>query len=140
MRLELKEMEERKKRVSSLVVRGLRVGSAGEAATKFGEVIYALTGERTTWTEVCRIRTDTDLFRGNVRDNRMVLVIRDSGGRSPLGREATRGSFTRRLERRSLVVPQTHPLTISFKISRGLISVGVRPTSFRSSSFGHRIS
>ena len=34
------------------------------------------------------------------------LVIRDSEGRSPFGRAATRVSFTRRLERRPLVVPQ----------------------------------
>ena len=77
MRAELREMEERKKRISSLVVRGLRVGSADEAATKFGDVVYALTGKRTTWSEVCRIRNDTDLFRGNVHDSQIRRLILD---------------------------------------------------------------
>ena len=77
VRAELREMEERKKRASSLVVRGLRVGSASEAAAKFGDIVHAMTGERVTWTEVCRIRSDTDLFRGNVHDNRMRRMILD---------------------------------------------------------------
>ena len=77
VRAELREMEERKKRVSSLVVRGLRVSSAGEAAAKFGDIVFALTGERTQWTEVCRIRSDADLFRGNIHDSRVRKLILD---------------------------------------------------------------
>ena len=77
VRAELQEMEERKKRVSSLVVRGLRVSSAGEAAAKFSDIIFALTGERTQWTEVCRIRSDADLFRGNIHDSRVRKLILD---------------------------------------------------------------
>ena len=75
VRAEQREMEERKKRVSSLVVRGLRVASASEAAAKFSDIVLNLTGEQVTWTEVCRIRSDTDLYRGNVHDNRVRKLI-----------------------------------------------------------------
>ena len=75
VRAELREMEERKKRVASLVVRGLRVGSAGEAAAKFSDIAFAITGERVTLTEVCRIRSDADLFRGNIHDSRHRKLI-----------------------------------------------------------------
>ena len=71
-------MEERRKRVSSLVVRGLRVSSAREAAAKFSEVVGTLIGEQVTLTEVCRIRSDSDLFRGNIHDNRVRKLILDS--------------------------------------------------------------
>ena len=78
VRAELREMEECRKRVSSLVVRGLRVSSAREAAAKFSEVVGTLIGEQVTLTEVCRIRSDSDLFRGNIHDNRVRKLILDS--------------------------------------------------------------
>lgn len=78
VRTELREMEERRKRASSLVVRGLRVGTAREAAAKFSEIVHTLIGEHVTLTEVCRIRSDTDLYRGNVNDSRLRKLILDN--------------------------------------------------------------
>ena len=78
VRAELREMEERKKRVSSLVVRGLRVGTAGEASTKFADIASSLIGERVEFTEVCRIKSDVDLYRGNVHDGRIRKLILDN--------------------------------------------------------------
>ena len=75
VREELLELEERKKRRASLVIRGLRAVSPAEAATKFAEVAQALIGERVTISEVCRIRKDADLYRGNVHCVRQRQVI-----------------------------------------------------------------
>ena len=59
MRSELREMEERKKRAASLVIRGLKADTASEAATKFSDIAESLIGKPATLTEVCRIRNDT---------------------------------------------------------------------------------
>ena len=75
VREELRELEERKKRQHSLVIRGLRVKTATEAVVKFGEVTRLLVGETVTISEVCQIRTDTDLFRGNVHDVRQRSLV-----------------------------------------------------------------
>lgn len=72
---ELRELEERRKRKSSLVIRGLQVSSPAEAAAKFGEVSQALIGERATLSEVCQIKRETDIFRGNLHDNRLRKLI-----------------------------------------------------------------
>ena len=70
-------MEEQKKRASSLVICGLHIGSASEAAAKFSDIVHAMTGERVTWTEVCCIWGDTNLFSGNVHDNHMRRMTLD---------------------------------------------------------------
>ena len=54
------------------------MSSAREAAAKFSEVVGTLIGEQVTLTEVCRIRSDSDLFRGNIHDNRVRKLILDS--------------------------------------------------------------
>ena len=77
VREELRELEERKKRQNSLVIRGLRVKTAAEAVDKFKEISEILTGERVTITEVCQIKSDTDLFRGNVHNIRQRNLILD---------------------------------------------------------------
>ena len=48
VREELRELEERKERQDSLVIRGLRVNLAAEAKTKFGEITELLIGEKVT--------------------------------------------------------------------------------------------
>ena len=75
MREELRELEERKKRRASLVIRGLQVSTPTEAAAKFGEITSMLIGERAILSEVCRIKSDSDLFRGNVHDERVRRLI-----------------------------------------------------------------
>ena len=75
---ELREMEERKKRASSVVIHGLRVCSAEEAATTFADITSSLVGEPVTLSEVCRIRTDADLFRGNIHNNRLRKLVLDN--------------------------------------------------------------
>ena len=75
VREELRELEERKKRQHSLVIRGLRVKTAAEAVARFGEITEFLTGERITLSEVCQIKSDTDLFRGNVHDIRQRNLV-----------------------------------------------------------------
>ena len=78
VRAELREMEERRKRASTLVVRGLRVGSAREAVARFSEIASSLIGEQVSFTEVCRVKSDVDLFRGNVHDSRVRKRILDN--------------------------------------------------------------
>ena len=75
VREELRELEERKKRQDSLVIRGLRVNSAAEAKTKFGEITEVLIGEKVTLSEICQIKSDADLYRGNVRDVRHRTLV-----------------------------------------------------------------
>ena len=75
VREELRELEERKKRQDSLVIRGLRVSSAAEAKTRFGEITELLIGEKVTLSEVCQIKSDADLYRGNVRDARHRTLV-----------------------------------------------------------------
>ena len=41
-------------------------------------IFYAMTEESVTWTEVCHIHSDADLFRGNVFDNHMRMVLDDT--------------------------------------------------------------
>ena len=67
---ELLELEERKKRRSSVVIRGLGVGSVNEAAAKFAEITEALTGEKVVLAETRRIRSNADLYRGNIHNQR----------------------------------------------------------------------
>ena len=78
MRSELREMEERKKRAASLVIRGLKADTASEAATKFSDIVESLIGKPATLTEVCRIRNDTDLYRGNVHNSYLRRMILDN--------------------------------------------------------------
>ena len=77
VREELLELEERRKRKASLVIRGLGASSALEAVRLFGDVTQFLIGERVELSEACRIRNDTDLIRGNVHDVRLRRLILD---------------------------------------------------------------
>ena len=77
LREELMELEERKKRKASLVIRGLGASSASEAVTLFGDTTQFLIGERVVLSEACRIRNDADLIRGNVHDVRLRRLILD---------------------------------------------------------------
>ena len=77
VREELQELEERRKRRASLVIRGLQVSSSAEAVTKFKSITQHLIGESVELSEVCRIRNDADLFRGNVHDPRLRRQIID---------------------------------------------------------------
>ena len=75
VREELLELDERKKRRSSLVIRGLKASSVAEAAAKFAEVTESLIGEKVVLSDTCRIRSDADLYRGNVHNNRQRKLI-----------------------------------------------------------------
>ena len=75
VREELLELDERKKRRSSLFIRGLRAASTAEASAKFAEVTESLFGEKVVLSETCRIRNDADLYRGNVHNNRQRKLI-----------------------------------------------------------------
>ena len=75
VREELLELDERKKRRASLVIRGLGAPTAADAAVKFAEVTQSLIGEKVVLSETCRIRTDADLYRGNVHSTRQRKLI-----------------------------------------------------------------
>ena len=78
VREELLELEERKKRRSSVVIRGLGAGSVNEASAKFAEITEALIGEKVVLAETCRIPSNGDLYRGNIHNQRQRQLILES--------------------------------------------------------------
>ena len=81
VREELLELDERKKRRASLVIRGLRASSTTEAVTRFAEVTEFLIGEKVVLSETVRIKSNVDLFRGNVNNYRQrKLILEQSRG------------------------------------------------------------
>ena len=77
VREELLELEERRKRRASLVIRGLHASSVADAVAKFRIITQDLIGEQVNLSEACRIRNDADLFRGNVHEPRLRRLILD---------------------------------------------------------------
>ena len=77
VREELRELEEQKKRRSSLVIRGLGAASPREACSKFEDVTEYLIGSKVPLTEVVRIPGEADLFRGKVTDDEVRKSILD---------------------------------------------------------------
>ena len=75
VREELLELDERKKRRASLVIRGLGASSTTDAATRFAEVTEFLIGEKVALSETIRIKSNVDLFRGNVHNYRQRKLI-----------------------------------------------------------------
>lgn len=69
VREELRELQEQQKRRSSLVIRGLGASSASSAITAFEHVSEFLTNQKVTLTDVVRIPSESDLFRGKVTDD-----------------------------------------------------------------------
>ena len=69
VREELRELEEQRKRKNSLVIRGLGATSASEAVKKFETLSLHLIDQKVTLTEVARISSETDLYRGKVTDD-----------------------------------------------------------------------
>lgn len=78
VREELRELDERKKRRCSLVIRGLGATSAEQAVVRFSHVTEFLIGEKVNMTEVVRISSATDLFRGKVVDDGLRRHILDN--------------------------------------------------------------
>ena len=77
VREELRELEEQRKRRSSLVIRGLGAGYAGEAITKFEAVSEHLIGNKVSLTDVVKIPGESDLYRGKVADDEVRKSILD---------------------------------------------------------------
>ena len=77
VREELLELDERKKRRSSLVIRGLRASTTAEATARFAEVTETLIGEKVVLSETCCIKKSSDLYRGNVHCTRQRQLILD---------------------------------------------------------------
>ena len=69
VREELRELEEQRKRKCSLVIRGLGASSAEAAVERFVIVSEHLIGESILLSDVVRIPSETDLFRGKVADD-----------------------------------------------------------------------
>ena len=69
VREELRELQEQQKRRSSLVIRGLGAGTASAAISAFEQVSQYLTNQKVTLTDVVRIPSESDLFRGKVTDD-----------------------------------------------------------------------
>ena len=75
VREELCELEEQRKRRSSLVIRGLEASSAQSAVRRFEEVTEHLIQQKVTLVEVVRIPSETDLYRGKVPDDSVRKLI-----------------------------------------------------------------
>ena len=75
VREELLELDERKKRRASLVIRGLGASYPADAVAKFAEVAHSLIGAKVVLSEPCRIKPGADLFRGNVHNSQHRKVI-----------------------------------------------------------------
>ena len=77
VREELRELEEQRKRRSSLVVRGLGSSTPGEAVSSFEAVSEYLIGKKVSLTDVVRIPGEADLYRGKVTDDDARKMILD---------------------------------------------------------------
>ena len=77
VREELRELQEQQKRRSSLVIRGLGADSAGAAVRAFEEVTEFLIDQKVTLTDVVRISSESDLYRGKVADDATRKLILD---------------------------------------------------------------
>ena len=69
VREELRELEEQRKRRTSLVIRGLGAPSAKDAVTRFETLSLDLIEQKVTLTDVVKIPSETDLYRGKVADD-----------------------------------------------------------------------
>ena len=77
VREELRELQEQQKRRSSLVIRGLGAHSANAAIQAFEQVTDFLIHQRVSLTDVVRIPSETDLYRGKVCDDDARKLILD---------------------------------------------------------------
>lgn len=77
VREELRELEEQRKRRSSLVIRGLGAADPRDAVHRFEVVSEFLIDRRVTLTDVVRITSETDLYRGKVVDDTVRKLILD---------------------------------------------------------------
>ena len=78
VREELRELQEQQKRRTSIIIRGLGASSASEAVTKFEAVSDHLIHQRVTLTDVVKIPSENDLYRGKVSDDELRKLILDS--------------------------------------------------------------
>ena len=62
VREELRELEEQRKRRTSLVIRGLEAASADDAVRKFEVISEHLVEHKVALTEVVRIPSESDLY------------------------------------------------------------------------------
>ena len=77
VREELRELQEQQKRRTSLVVRGLGARSAEEAVQRFEIVSDHLINQKVTLTDVVKISSESDLYRGKVTDDSARKLILD---------------------------------------------------------------
>ena len=77
VREELRELQEQQKRRTSLVIRGLCAGSADEAVRRFETVSEYLINQKVTLTDVVKIPSESDLYRGKVLDDNTRKLILD---------------------------------------------------------------
>ena len=75
VREEMRELEEQRKRRSSLVIRGLEARSANEAISQFKAVTEHLVDHEVTLTDVVRITSEGDLYRGKVTDDDLRKLV-----------------------------------------------------------------
>ena len=77
VREELRELQEQQKRRTSLVIRGLKARTADAAVLAFQQVSEFLTNQKVSLTDVVRISSETDLYRGKVADDDIRKLILD---------------------------------------------------------------
>ena len=77
VREELRELEEQRKRRDSLVIRGLGANSAQEAVRNFETVSEHLIQRKVTLEDVVRIPSETDLYRGKIKDDSTRKLVLD---------------------------------------------------------------
>lgn len=77
VREELRELEEQRKRRDSLVIRGLEANSAQAAVKNFEAVSEHLIQHKVTLEDVVRIPSETDLYRGKIKDDNTRKLILD---------------------------------------------------------------
>ena len=77
VRDELRELEEQKKRRNSLIIRGLGASTASEAVRRFETVSEYLINQKVSLSEVVKIPSETDLYRGKVSDDELRKCLLD---------------------------------------------------------------
>ena len=78
VREELRELQEQQKRRGSLVIRGMGADSAADAIHRFETISEHLINQRVTLTDVVKIPSESDLYRGKVSDDSARKLILDS--------------------------------------------------------------
>lgn len=81
VRQEVREIQEREKRRSSLVIRGLSSTTAAQVVSEFGDITSTMMGSRVTLTDVVKIPNNSELWRAKLMDADQRKFVLDNAKR-----------------------------------------------------------